>query len=63
MLELGVPKIYVGSSKCAKHTQHANSRGVWGHAPPGKLGIRRLNLGAFLVDFAVNKMLSILIHA
>ena len=34
VLELGVPKIYVGSSKCAKHTQHAkcaNSRGVWGN--------------------------------
>ena len=45
VLELGVPKIYVGS-KCAKHTRHANSRGVWRHAPPGKLGIRRLNLGA-----------------
>ena len=25
VLELGVPKIYVGSSKCA------NSRGVWGN--------------------------------
>ena len=23
------------SEKCAKHTQHANARGVWGHAPPG----------------------------
>ena len=34
VLELGVPKIYVGSSKCAKYTQHANSKGVWGHAPP-----------------------------
>ena len=33
VLELGVPKIYVGSSKCVK----ANSRGVWGHAPPGKI--------------------------
>ena len=37
MLELGVPKIYVGGSKCAKHTQHANFRGVWGHAPPRKI--------------------------
>ena len=40
MLELGVPKIYVGGSKCAKHTQHAkhaNFKGVWGHAPPRKI--------------------------
>ena len=27
MLQLGVPKIYGG-------TKNANSRGVWGHAPP-----------------------------
>ena len=23
-------------SYCAEHNQHANTRGVWGHAPPGK---------------------------
>ena len=36
VLQLWVPKIYSGSSRCAKHTKHAkhaNSRGVWGHAP------------------------------
>ena len=36
MLELGVPKIYVYSGKCAKH---ANSRGS-GNMPPGNLKIR-----------------------
>ena len=36
MLQLGVPKIYGGSSRCAKHTKDANSRGVWEHALPGK---------------------------
>ena len=33
MLQLGVPKIYGGSSRCAKHTKHANSRGVGGMHP------------------------------
>ena len=37
LLELGVPKIYVGSSKCSKHTYNSNSRRVWGHAPPRKI--------------------------
>ena len=37
MLQLGVPKIYVGGSRRAKHTRHAkhaNSRGVGGMPPP-----------------------------
>ena len=36
MLQLGVPKIYGGSSRCVKHTKHANSRGSGGMPPPGK---------------------------
>jgi len=36
-------------SYCAKHNQHANARGVWGHGgmPPKKIDVVRLNLGAF----------------
>ena len=51
MLQLRVPKIYGGGSRCAKH---ANSRRVWG-MPPGKLGVKRLNLEAFSVVLAVNQ--------
>ena len=36
MLQLGVLNIYGGCSKCAKHTKHANSKGIWGHTP-GKI--------------------------
>ena len=60
MLQLGVPKIYGGGSRCAKHTKHANSRGVWGHAPQEnfkKLSVRRLNLEEILVVLAVNQIL------
>ena len=35
-----------------KHAKHANTKGAWGHAPPGnfeKLHSLRLNLRAFLV--------------
>ena len=45
MLQLRIPKIYGGSSRCVKHTLakhalHTNSRGVWGHAPRKFLKIR-----------------------
>ena len=32
--KLGEPGIML---HCAKHNQHANARGVWGHAPPRKI--------------------------
>ena len=33
MLQSRVPKIYGGSSRCAKYTKHANSRGSGGIFP------------------------------
>ena len=56
MLQLGVPKIYDGSSRCAKHTKHpkhANSRESGDMPPQGKLSVGRLNLEAFSVVLAV----------
>ena len=32
-LLIGPAKGMAVKEKCAKHTQHANARGVWGHAP------------------------------
>ena len=29
----GMAVKYIYKEKCTKHTQHANARGVWGHAP------------------------------
>ena len=37
-LLIGPAKGMAVKEKCVKHTQHAkhaNTRGVWGHAPPG----------------------------
>ena len=40
--------------QCAKHTprnaKHELSRGVWGHAPPGKFIVLRLNLVTILTE-------------
>ena len=61
MLQLGVPKMYGGSSMCVKH---ANSRGVWENDPPRKslkIMCHRLNLEAFSVVLAVNQILILLI--
>ena len=55
MLELGVPKFYVGSSKCAKHTQHAkhaNSRGVWGMPENFEIRYQEIEFGGIFGGFS-----------
>ena len=60
MLQLGVPKIYGGSSRCVKHTKHVNHATSMGVCPPPPrkiliLGVRRLNLEEILVVLAVSQ--------
>ena len=35
--KLGEPGIMLHCAKHNQHAQHANARGVWGHAPPRKI--------------------------
>ena len=59
MLEMGVRKIYGGSSRYEKH---ANSRVVWGHDPPGNFLKNGCQEMAFSVGLAVNQIIFILIR-